>query len=185
MKFDVLQYNRMLADNSISVIYSGPIWPDGIDGMAEMLQRGLDFDDISASASQSVFSIFIEQMNNILMHAAEKKDFNDSDNMLKKVANGICIIGVQDKTYFIQSGNVVTDRSATILKERIDFINTLDKKELRKYYKERMSAENDNPESAGAGLGLIEIARRATSKIEYAFTPHGDGLLYFAMYVTV
>jgi len=71
------------------------------------------------------------------------------------------------------------------LKERIDFLNTLDKKELRQFYKEQMKAENDNPESKGAGLGLTEIARRATSKIEYEFIPYGEGLSYFTMYVTV
>jgi len=48
-----------------------------------------------------------------------------------------------------------------------------------------MKSENDNPESKGAGLGLTEIARRATSKIEYEFLPYGEDLSYFTMYVTV
>lgn len=72
-----------------------------------------------------------------------------------------------------------------ILKTRIDYLNTLDKKGLRKFYKERLQAENDNPESKGAGLGLIEVAKRASSKIEYEFEPRGEGMKYFTMYVEI
>ena len=185
MKLNLYQYNQMLMDNHISVIYSGPIWTGGIDGMAEMLQRRLDFDDISFNASQCVFSVFVEQMNNMLMYSAEKEYFERSDNSYTAVSKGLFVLGIRDKTYFIQTGNVVTDSSAEFLKNRIDHLNTLDKKEMRQYFKERAKADNDNPESKGAGLGLIEIARRATSRIEYEFTPYGDGLSYFSMHVTI
>jgi hypothetical protein len=185
MKFDMLRFRKTLEDNNIIVIYCGPVWAGGIDGMAEMLQKRLDFDDISVSASQSVFSVFVEQMNNILMHSAEKERFRHSDNALKEAAKGVFILGVHDKTYFIKTGNVVTEKNAKILKESIDHLNTLDKNELRLHYKEHLKADNSNLESKGAGIGLIEIARRATSKVEYEFKPHGDGLLYFTMYVTI
>lgn len=56
---------------------------------------------------------------------------------------------------------------------------------MRKYYKERIKAENDNPESRGAGLGLIEIAKRASSKIEYSFTDMDETSSFFTMYVTI
>jgi hypothetical protein len=46
----------MLSENNIHVIYSGPIWSSGIDGIAEMLIKRLEFDDMPFSASQSVFS---------------------------------------------------------------------------------------------------------------------------------
>jgi hypothetical protein len=80
---------------------------------------------------------------------------------------------------------VIKNSSIGLLKDRIDFLNTLDKKELRQFYKEQMKHEDNNPESRGAGLGLTEIARRAASKIEYEFTPYGEGLSYFTMYVAI
>jgi hypothetical protein len=48
-----------------------------------------------------------------------------------------------------------------------------------------MTSDNDNPESKGAGIGLIEIARRAYGPIEYDFKPYGEGRQYFTMYATV
>ena len=185
MKLNARQYSKELEKNNISVIYSGPIWADGIDSIAEMLLRRLEYEVIPMSASQSIFSVFVEQMNNMMMYSAEKEDLFDSRGKQIEVSKGIFIMGVQDETYFIESGNAVSSTSAAILKERIDHLNSLDRKELRQYYKERMKAENDNPESQGAGLGLIEIARRASSTIKYEIEPQDNGLQYFTMYIKI
>ena len=185
MKFDILEYKNMLSINHISIIYSGPIWAEKLDGLAEMLQRRLDFDNLPLAVSQSIFSIFVEQMNNMIMYSAEKECFEQASNPHLEVSKGIFILGMQDKTYFIQSGNVIKSNSVEVLRSRIDHLNTLDKKELREYHKQQIRAENEHPESKGAGIGLTEIARRATSKIDYEFIPYGDGLSYFTMYVTV
>jgi hypothetical protein len=179
------QYGKMLEDSNVRVIYSGPIWASGIDGMAEMMLKRLELDALPLSASQSVFSIFVEQINNVMMYSAEKEQRNSLQGEPQEISKGIFILGAHDDTYFVQSGNAVTNSNAEILKKRIDYLNTLDKKELRQYYKQQMSAENDNPESKGAGIGLTEIARRASGPIEYEFEPCGENLQYFTMYATV
>jgi len=185
MKFNIHDYSKMLEDNNIQVIYSGPIWTSGIDGLAEMMIKRLEFDDLPFTSSQAVFSIFVEQINNMMMYSADKDYKNDEDGNSQKISKGVFILGVQGTTYFIQSGNLVTNYSAEVLKERIDYLNTLDKKELRLYHKERLKAENDNLESRGAGIGLIEIARRSSSPIIYEFLPYDDERQYFSMYITV
>jgi len=185
MKFNMLEYKKMLSDSDISVIYSGPIWASGIDGLADMMLKRLEFDEVSTSASQSVFSVFIEQINNMMMYSAEKDSKSDTEGNAVEVSKGIFILGVQKDSYFIQTGNLVSNYSAEILKERIDYLNTLDKQELRQYQRERMKADNDNLESKGAGLGLIVVARRATSPIEYEFEPYDDQRQYFTMYISI
>jgi len=185
MKINFNEYSQMLNDLNASVLYSGPIWAEGIDGLAELLLRRLDFDSIPLTFAQSIFSVFVEQMNNMLMYSAERELYDHNNGKQINVSKGIFVLGIQDKTYFIQTRNIIKDSNIKILKTRIDYLNTLDKKELRRYYKEQVKAENENPESKGAGLGLIEIARRASSKIEYEFESCNDGLSYFSMYVTI
>jgi len=185
MKLNIMEYGKLLSEHNISIIYNGPLWAEGIDGLAEFLQKRLNMDDMPLSESQAVFSVFVEQMNNMLMYSAEKEKRELSEKGPAETSSGIFVLGRQEKSYYVQTGNVVKNDSVAFLKERIDHLNTLDKKELRQLYKEQMKSENDNPESKGAGLGLTEIARRATSKIEYEFTPYGEGLSYFTMYVTV
>jgi hypothetical protein len=185
MQFDVRKFRQLLDDNDIYVSYSGPVWANGIDGFSEVLIKRLEFDDVPFGASQSVFSVFVEQINNMMMYSAEKEYRNDPAGNPLEVSKGIFILGIKDSGYFVYSGNIVTDSNAYTLRERIDHLNTLDKKELRQYHRERMKAENENPESKGAGLGLIEVARRASSPIEYDFSPYGEGHQYFSMYVVI
>ena len=182
---DTFKCYSTMKKHDLCIVYSGPIWSGGIEGISETLKKRLEFDELPLNASQSVFSIFVEQMNNMLMYSAEKTQFSKSENQLVDVPEGIFILGVKEKTYFIQSGNVINNNSIETIKSRIDYLNTLDKKELRQYYKEQMKSENTNHESKGAGLGFIEIARRADPPIEYSFVPFGDGLSFFTMFVKI
>ena len=185
MSFNIREYSRILEENHIHVIYSGPIWANGIDWLAETILKRFESEDVPLSSSQAVFSIFVEQINNMMMYSADKGPKDGAEGDFKEISRGVFLIGFQDSAYYIQSGNVVTDSSAAILKSRIDHLNTLDKKELRQFYKQRLMSKNDNPESKGAGIGLIEIARRASAPIAYELEPYGEGLQYFTMRLTV
>jgi len=179
------EYKKMMDDHQIQIIYDGPIWASGIDGWAEVLLKRLEYEEPATNVSQSVFSVFVEQMNNMLMYSAEKDVQTRADGKQTETSKGIFILGVHNSQYFIQTGNTVTAASADILKTRIDFLNTLDKKGLRQYYRQQINEENKNPESRGAGIGLTEIARRASAPIKYEFEPIDDRLRFFTMYVTI
>ncbi len=182
---DMLSYYKMLQKSHINIIYSGPIWSEGIEGIGGTLRKCLEFEDLPLSSSQSVFSVFVEQMNNVLMYSPDKELVSCGDRSLS-ASKGVFILGSKDRQYFLQSGNVVKNENIKSIRDRIEHLNSLDKTGLRKFFKERIKCENDNPESRGGGLGLIEIARRASSKIEYDFTPlEEDGLSFFSMYVTI
>lgn len=185
MIIDMLNYYNMIKSFDIDIIYSGPLWADGIEGIAETLKKRLEFDDLSLTSTYSVFSVFVEQMNNMLLYSAEKEQFEDFEHKITQISKGVFVLGVKDKKYFLQSGNIIKNDNIELIKNRIDHLNTLDKLELRKYYKEQIKNVDSNKESKGAGLGLIEIARRSNSKIEYNFTPQDDGLSFFSMYVAI
>ena len=181
--FDMMDYHKKLRESRITLVYSGPLWAEGIAGVASTLKKRLEYDDLPLETSQEVFSVFVEQMNNMLMYSAEKTQF-EADELHSEAPKGTFVLGVQEDHYYIQTGNVMANSSVPLLKEKIDYINTLDKKELRKYYKQKR-LENDNPESKGAGLGIIEIARRTNGKMEYTFTPYEEGYTFFTLFVTI
>lgn len=186
MLVDMLQYYNLIKDNNINIIYSGPIWSDGVEGIGNTLRKRLEFDDMPLAASQAVFSVFVEQMNNMLHYSAEKEHFSNTEKgMTLDVGSGIFILGSEGKKYFLQTGNMMKRKQKELIQERIDYLNTLDKTQMRKFYKEKIKSDNDNPESKGAGIGLIEIARRASSKIDYTFTEIDEENIFFSMYVTI
>jgi len=186
---DMREYAGVVEKLNIKVIYSGPMWEDGIKGLAEMVKTHLLHDQLPGSASKAIFSVFVEQVTNMLMHSAEKEQYSQPpDYEMVDVSIGTVIMGNKtDKrgTFFVQTKNAVKDESIKFLTERIDHLNSLDKQGLRQFHKEMVRNENINPESQGAGLGLIEIARRATAPIGYSFEPISDGLSFFTMYVEI
>ena len=183
---NMMEYYKMIHDNNISIIYNGPIWSGGVEQLGQTLRTRLEIEDLPLSISQAVFSIFVEQMQNMLHYSADKELFcKEGSNEEFQISTGVFILGIKDKKYFVQCGNKILNDHVAPIRDQIDRLNTMDKVELRKYYKERMRAENDNPESKGAGIGLIEIARRASSKMEYDFTPMGDGYSFFTLYAMV
>ncbi len=182
---DLLSYYNDMKDHSIQIAYSGPISSDGIEGVAATLRRCLKSRELPLSASQAVFSVFVELMNNVLMYSRDREPAPDEDEKNRGASRGIFVLRTRDKSYFLQSGNKVRNENIDLIKNRLDHVNGLDKNALRQYYREMIKCENDNPESLGGGLGLIEIARRSSSKIEYAFTPMEDGFSFYSMTVKI
>ena len=121
----------------------------------------------------------------MLMYSAEKKSYTRQDSEKIEVPEGMMVMGHRENMFFIQTKNAIKNENVKKIKERLDFLNTLDKQQLRQYHREAMQGDNDNPVSKGAGLGLIEIARRATEPIGYEFEPVSEGLSNFTMYVVI
>jgi len=176
-------YARLLKDNNISISYTGPLWESSIKGIAEMVKTTLSHEDLTINASKSIFSVFVEQVTNMLMYSAEKENYSKESS--EEAPTGMLLLGHTGNAYFIQTGNAIKNESVDFVKSSIEHLNSLDKKELRQYYKETLRGENTNPESKGAGLGFIEIARRTTAPIQYSFEPYGKNLSYFSMYVEI
>ena len=186
---DMTEYVGVMEKLNIKVIYSGPMWLDGLKGLAETVKTHLSHEQLQGSVSKAIFSVFIGQVTNMLMYSAEKEQYSfPPDYILTDVSIGSLIMGNKtDKrdTFFIQTKNAIKDENIAFLKEKIDKINALDKVQLRQLHKEKLHSDNDNPESQGAGLGLIEIARRATAPIAYTFESISEGISSFTMYVEI
>lgn len=185
MILNMNEYADIMKRLNIDIIYSGPMWEDGIKGLSEMVRVHLSYDKLLRNSAKSIFSVFVEQVTNVLMYSADKKHYLQENNEFVDVSKGLLVLGHRENSFFIQTRNVIKNESVEFLKKKIDHLNTLDKKELRQYHKERLKCDNDNPDSKGAGLGLIEIARRASTPIGYQFDPIENGLSSFTMYVEI
>ena len=69
-----------------------------------------------------------------------------------------------------------------MLVQRIDLLNAMDELELKQAYKKTLR-EGSFSDKGGAGLGLIEIARKSTEKLRYDFDDTGEGRYFFTFNV--
>lgn len=88
-------------------------------------------------------------------------------------------------SYVVSAGNVVEDADGQRLLERVSQLASLDKAELKSLYKEQLRRPRDEQQSSGAGLGLIEIARKTTAPLECSLDPLEAGRAFFTLRATI
>ncbi len=71
-------------------------------------------------------------------------------------------------TFYVISANLIDNDKIPTVKEKLDRVNTLDKSELNKLYREVLTNKQIN-EKGGAGLGFIEMVRKTKGKLPYDF----------------
>lgn len=171
-----------LESRKILFCYSGPITQTNIEGIGATLRRNLEVEDAGNATILSVFSIFVEHVQNILNYSAEKLGKNEDENELRV---GIVVIGHESGgDYYIYCGNKIYTQDVPKLKSNIENVRNLSKDELNALYRERRKMEIQ-PSSKGAGLGLIEMARRSSEPLGYSFEQIDDEFSFFSIKVVV
>ncbi len=118
-----------------------------------------------------IYYIMVEGLQNITMHQEGPSDF------LEKYPGIFAIQRFKD-FYYITTGNLIKNENIPPLKAKIDQINSLDKEELKKLHKEILRTGAIS-EKGGAGLGLIEMARKSGHKLISSFELVNDKYSYF------
>jgi hypothetical protein len=66
----------------------------------------------------------------------------------------------------------------------LEEVNNLSPDELKEYYRQSLS-ETEFTEKGGAGLGIIEMARKSGHKLKYEFTKINNEYSFFSLTITI
>jgi hypothetical protein len=127
---------------------------------------------LSLNSRQILFGTFIELAQNIIRYSAERAGAADS---LRGV--GLVLVSEQDETFTVSSGNLVGPEKAKEIASQLESLVALGPDELKQLARERRRS-GPPAGSKGAGLGLIEIVRRAALPPCFEFTPVGDHFFF-------
>jgi hypothetical protein len=180
--FDLYHLYQNIKNDKIVFCYCGPISHAIIEGIGHTLRIDLEIEKMRMSISQSIFSIFIEQMQNILNYS-EDRIVKDTE-VEKELRMGILVIGQEEDKFYVYCGNKIFNKDVQNIQDKIDEISGLDKDQLKALYKERRKMEPEEG-SKGAGLGLIEMARKSGRPLEYDFKQLDEDYAFFSIKVTV
>ena len=163
-KFYELQNN--LKNQNIIFCYSGYVSERILAAIGETLKIKLAIEETEMSKTKKIFSIFVEGVQNVIRYSAETLGEENDD--LSEVRYGVFAISKDPKGISVQCGNLIYKKDVDKMKDRVSKVEGKDKDQLKKLYKEKMM-EGPEEGSKGASLGLIEMARRSGSPIEFAF----------------
>jgi hypothetical protein len=184
----LMETRAMLHRQGVIFAYSGYVTEPVLSGVGEALKQKLAIDDADTKTLRSVFAVFVEQMQNIIRYSAERARANlppaADQRALMELRYGILTIGKEGDDYVVCAGNLVERPDVERLRARLSRIRDMSKDELKALYKEQLRAEPEAG-SKGAGLGFMEIARRASKPIEFDFADVDATYAFFALKASI
>ncbi|HWQ66902.1 MAG TPA: SiaB family protein kinase [Methanospirillum sp.] len=175
--YDLLRLKEEFSRQGVLISFNGSLTNSIIEEIGNAIKRYLEDGQHGKGTITDVFAAYIEQTQNVRNYMLNH-DLHDTHS------SSIVVISSLDGNYQIGSGNSIRKEDVSNLISHLERINSLDKDGLKKLYKEQIRKER-NPDSRGAGLGLIDIARRSTGKLEYTCEHLDENHDFFSLYVTI
>ncbi len=121
------------------------------------------------SLRNRIYFIMVEGLQNVTKHGEESVD---SEN------TGLFAIQKNKDKYFVTTGNIIKKENEILLRPKLEQINLLEKDELSHLHKEILIS-GEISDKGGAGLGLIEMARKSGNRLLYDFKPVDENETFF------
>jgi hypothetical protein len=168
---------RLMSENNIYLIWTGHISQDIGKEVLSFTETKLAEEDIESNLRKRVFSILVEILQNVSRYSPGKE-------AEVKYGMPVAIIRLEDNVYTLTTGNLILNSNVEHLKQKIDIINKYDKNGLKEFYRTSLSGQQFNTDSTG-NMGLIDMARKSGSKLEYQFDKLNDLYSYYILTVKV
>jgi hypothetical protein len=168
---------RTMKTNEISLVYEGEVTQDITKTFTALTEKNLAKSEDSNAVQRKVFNVMVECLQNISKHGDSLSE-DDGER------RGIVMVSKGEDSYKIITGNVIKNDKVPGLRESLEQVNALDKEGLSKLYKTQMR-EGRFSEKGGAGLGLIDIAKRTGSVLGYQFKELSDDVSFFILTSTI
>jgi len=151
--------------------YRGPFLDQFTEVILDVAASAGGSAEIERSIQRKMSFILVESFQNILKHAALEDVHERSDS-------GVFSFRLSGRNFIINTINFTTAAEAEALKGMIDLVNEHNKNQtLKEYYMQHLQ-ENEMSVKGGAGLGLIELARKSGSMILYEMDEIENGVCF-------
>jgi hypothetical protein len=173
----LLELQGFLRDKGIMICFSGRLSQELIEEYGAAVKKYMETEDRPMNEIFNIFSIFIEQTQNIKNYCSSIAE----DACFELVhQSSIITIGKTEQGSYISSGNYIKNEHVEKLTQRVEKLIPLDKTALKKLYKDQLR-EAPEDSSQGAGIGLIEMARKATVPLQFTVSPVDEQLSFFTL----
>lgn len=172
-----LHLSKMSAEN---VLYSFQgVIDESITGkISELMDKHFDEKNIPSERRKKFFLIMVECVQNVFHHQLKPEHEG------QPFESGIIVSNDEKANYRIVSGNYIVNESVRALGEKIEKMNAMSPEQLRAFYQEALSVA-ELSEKGGAGLGILDMARKSKMPLEYEFVPIDDEYSFFILAISI
>ena len=167
--FNIYDFYKTMLYNKIILIYQGAFDQEMVKSVISMTEKKLIHDNTDEILRKKLFNIMVESLQNICKHQLNSDSIENSPFL---------IISNSDGFFEVVTGNLIANDKISIVQDKIDHVNSLSADELKDYYKKaRLNSVISSV--GGAGLGFIDIVRKAGNPLEYQFYDLGTDFSFF------
>lgn len=174
--FDINDRYAQYTKKSPIFSYLGHLTCSELNKVLKSTEIILSTNSSSQRLKKKLFNLLIEITQNLSNH------LNDADIAGN---NAVFILLMKsDKTYKIITGNYLRSTEIAGIRARIEMVNALNNEELKALYRGVLDIGLPST-GGGAGLGLIDIARKSGENLYYNFEEIDESLSFFTLEVTL
>jgi hypothetical protein len=173
----IFSFHRMMDEKEIMLVYCGEFSQELNKTLLSFTERKFKAENVEDNTRRKIFNVMVEVLQNISKNKVEStEDLSEVDSVF--------MLGINNNDYILISSNMIRNDKIPPLKSRIDQVNSLDKEGLKLLYKEvRLNASFSDV--AGAGIGIIDIARKSENKLVYNFEALNNQFSLFSFLVRI
>ena len=177
---EIFKQYRDMCHKNIILSFKGAITQEILVDLGEIIKNNIGDLKDRPRVIKRVFSIFIEVAQNILHHSAEKVTEGEE----KGKGSGILVVTESSDQFEIVSGNLIANANSQSIEDLCKLVNSLDKESLKTAFRAKIR-EPFKPEKKGAGLGLLDIARKSENKIGFNIEKVDETHSFFILSVKI
>jgi hypothetical protein len=179
-KLDLYDLKETVNSHGILISFAGPFSHGIIEELGQAVTRYLEAQALAKASLMDVFSVFIEQTQNVRNYAAKREA---EGNRALDFNNGIVTIGRKGAHHVVCSGNFLKRCDVEPLTARLEQLRNLDRKELKILFKQQLHRERQVDQ--GGGLGLIDMSRKSAQPLEYEVRTLDPDYCFFSLRATL
>ena len=165
--------DKMTAER-LMFVYRGVVTNENSVPLLMLLEKEMENSEFGFVGRKRLFMFVLESLQNVSRHS----------NQSQYADMSLVVYSKTDSGYTVTTGNVLPTSNINDLRQKLDEINNLDTKEIRNVYRQMLSTAEFSSKG-GAGLGLIEMAKKTGNKLDYDFVNLDDEYSYFILSKTV
>lgn len=183
MGIDTFDLYNLMERDKVLLAFKGSITSELLTSVFQIMESKMEDLNDSPKTRRKVFNVLVECLQN-LYHHIDDFEVEGSPEELSEKKSAIFSISRTDEFYNIVTGNFIYHNNIEDISGKIDHINSLNKDELKAFYKETLN-NGTMSVKGGGGLGLIDIARKSGEKLQYNIREINESFSFFTLTVKI
>lgn len=175
---DVISLFNTMTSENIIYAFHGEFNYAVVNTLLSDVKKQLHTSSSDMRVAKKTYKVLVECLENIHKHSSRK------DNEFQDNNEGIFILKKDDNGFTVAIGNSILNSDVVTLQSLLDEINALDGEALKKMYREKIT-DAEVSDKGGAGLGMIDIAMKSGSILDYKFEPYTERKHFFSLNVLI